>query len=134
MLRVLARDTLIPVTVRRRAYLVGFVGLALAMALLVVAWSRHDLDLAKMAFVGDTAAPIVGVLSLIAVGAGLWSVRIQHDALSLQREASSGQQEALNAQLDLQRQALEHQRQELLHQREALEAELRFRRHAALRE
>lgn len=125
---------MIPMMVRRRVYLTVLLGFGAALAILVAAWGHNNWDLTKMALVGDAAAPIVGVLSLVAVAAGLWSVRIQHDALEVQREASARQQESLNAQLELQRQALEHQRAELIHQREALEAELCHQRHAALRE
>jgi len=121
-------------TVRRRIYLAVLFGFSLAMFVLVAAWWRNGWDLRKTALVGETAAPVVGILSLIAVGAALWSVRIQHDAFDLQRKASTEQQESLNIQLHLQRQALDQQKQELLHQRDELEAELRYRRHAALRE
>ena len=103
------------------------------MLVLAAAWWRNDWDLKKTALVGETAAPVVGILSLIAVGAAIWSVRLQHDALELQRASTNLQQEALTLQLDLQRKALEHQKEELLHQRESLEIELRYRRHAALR-
>lgn len=108
--------------------------LALAMIALVAAWWRNDWDLDATAAVGNAAAPLVGILSLLAVGAALWSVRVQYEALELQRRAFTEQQASLNAQLELQRQALQQQEKELLHQREAMEAELRYRRHAALRE
>jgi hypothetical protein len=106
---------------RKRVYLVIVLGFAFAMLVLVAAWWRNSWDLKKTALVGETAAPIVGILSLMAVGVALWSVRIQHDALDLQRAVSTQQQESLNAQLGLQRQALEHQKQDLVHQREALD-------------
>lgn len=113
---------------------VGVGVLAIATIALIAAWWRNDWNLDATAAVGDTVAPLVGILSLLAVGAALWSVRVQYEALDLQRRAFTEQQASLNAQLDLQRQALQQQEKELLHQREAMEAELRYRRHAALRE
>jgi hypothetical protein len=112
---------------RTRVYLVAALVVLALMGALVVGWRYNGWDLAKTALLGDTVAPIVGVLSLVAVAAGLWSVRIQHEALELQRVASTQQQDSLNAQLEL-------QRRELAHQREALEGELRYRRHTVLRE
>jgi hypothetical protein len=114
-------------TAGKRVYLVAALVVVALMGGLVVGWGYNGWDLAKTALLGDTVAPIVGVLSLVAVAAGLWSVRIQHQALELQRAASAQQQDSLNAQLEL-------QRRELAHQREALEAELRYRRHTVLRE
>lgn len=63
------------------------VTLVLVIGALTCVWGYLQWDLAKTALLGDTVAPIVGFLSLIAVGAGLWSVRIQHDALVHQRSA-----------------------------------------------
>ena len=130
---------------RKLAYLTAALVVLALLGALVVGWRYNGWDLAKTALLGDTVAPIVGVLSLVAVAAGLWSVRIQHEALELQRAASTQQEKSMNDQLELQRAAsteqqkslndqLELQRQELAHQREVLEIELRFRRHTALRE
>jgi hypothetical protein len=109
-------------TVPKRTYLFGvLIGVfACGILGLVIAWARNSWDLEKTALVGEATAPIVGILSLMAVVAALWSVRIQVDALDHQREAT--------------KQALENQAQELRHQRETLEAELRHRRHISLRE
>ena len=123
-----------PVNTRSRVVWIAALGFLAAMLLLVGAWWHNGWDLAKTAQVGETAGPIVGILSLMAVGVALWSVHVQRDALELQRTATSQQQTAINEQLALQRQALDQQKQELLHQRESLEAEFRYRRHAALRE
>jgi hypothetical protein len=120
--------------VPRRGYAAALVVFVSAILVVVTAWARNDWDLKKTALVGESAAPIVGILSLIAVVAALWSVRIQMDALGLQQKGSQDQQASTNELLRLQREALEHQKEELLNQREALEAELRYRRHTALRE
>ena len=120
--------------VPRRGYLAALVVFVAAILVVVAAWARNDWDLKKTALVGESAAPIVGILSLIAVVAALWSIRIQMDALNLQHKASQDQQASTNELLRLQRESLEHQKEELLNQREAFEAELRYRRHTALRE
>jgi hypothetical protein len=105
----------------------GSLVLGLALLGLAAEWQYLHWRLAKMALFGEAVGPIVGVLSLVAVVAGLRSVWIQRDALELQRKTMAKQQDSMNTQLDLQRKELEHQR-------EALEAELRYRRHTALRE
>jgi DNA-binding helix-hairpin-helix protein with protein kinase domain len=146
------------VTTRKRVSLVVALG-ALLLGGLAIAWSCNHWELEKMAQIGEAAGPIVGVLSLAAIVAALWSVRIQRYALELQRRAMIDEQESVTTQLALQREELGHQRealdiqrraatdqqdslkaqldlqrQELAHQRESLEAELSYRRHTALRE
>ena len=95
-------------------------------------WTNWDLDNASK--IGDAAAPMVGVLSLLAVGAALWSVRVQESAIKEQRGAMADQLRLQDVALELQRQALDRQDAEFKRQAEALEKEIRYRRHVELRE
>jgi hypothetical protein len=110
------------VTVRSAAYAVLGL-LAVAGAALVAAWCRNRWDLEAAAWVGDAVAPIVGVLSLLAVGAALWSVRLQQQALAIQETQIIEQQKGIDDQLRLQNEALALQRQALAKQDEQIKAQ-----------
>jgi hypothetical protein len=107
------------VTVRRAACVVS-VFLLIAGAALVAAWHRNEWDLDAAAAVGDAVAPIVGVLSLLAVGAALWSVQLQRQALAVQESQILEQQKGVDDQLRLQNDALDLQRQALAKQDEQI--------------
>jgi hypothetical protein len=74
---------------------------------LVYAWSEVDFDLEYTSKIGDSLAPVVGIFSLVAVGAALWSIKLQRTALdnqeteikqqgtALDRERTERQHEAL---------------------------------------
>lgn len=61
--------------------------LAASLIALLVAWDRNGWSLNAAALTGDAAAPLVGIASLSAVIAALWSVRQQAKGLELQRRA-----------------------------------------------
>lgn len=63
----------------------GLVGLALAG--LVLAWWRNDWDLEAASMIGDAVAPLVGIMSMLALGVALWSARLQEIELGRHQEA-----------------------------------------------
>ncbi|KAB2897979.1 MAG: hypothetical protein F9K40_11990 [Kofleriaceae bacterium] len=89
----------------RRAMYIGAAMIALTLGGLVIAWIRNGWDLEAAALTGDAVGPLLGVGSLLAVGAALWSVRLQQQALGLQADELKKQQEALERQLAYQRHA-----------------------------
>ncbi len=80
-------------------------------------WHKWDYEMSSMAAVGDAAAPIVGIFSLLAVGVALWTVEIQKAALKQQSKHQ-------DAAMTLQRQALEEQEKHILEQQKATQIQL----------
>jgi hypothetical protein len=126
--------------------------LLLLIGALVGAWCSLGFDLGKMSALGDALGPLVGVLSLGAVLAALYSVHLQRSALRsqdvavseqlrLQREALAKQDDeikrnaqAIAEQIELQRAALQKQDEQIKQQAEANQEERMHRWHLALRE
>lgn len=99
---------------------------------LIAAWAHTGWNLEKASQIGDAAGPLVGLLSLVAVGAALWSVQLQRDALAAQGEAARVERAAMEEQLALQRGALTRQDEELKQSYRALETQLTYQRMTAL--
>jgi len=107
----------------RRAFLIALCIIVICSALLVLAWWQTGFKLQNASAIGDAAAPIVGIFSLLAIGGAIWSIRLQIDALSLQAEAVSQQHRALGLQAE-----------DLKKQQAALEAQMTAQRHGSLRD
>ena len=115
--------------VRTIAIILGSFGLLALAWVIALKWWR-DLDVARLGQVGDTVAPIVGILSLLAVLAASRSVRLQSDAVELQRLALNEQRVALRDEMELQREAVRLQGEALADQRSALKEDLELQRRA----
>lgn len=123
-------------------------GLVTLIVALVGAWWMLGFKLAEMSALGDALAPLVGILSLAAVVAALYSVHLQSESLAsqersmseqlqLQREAATKRDEqlkqqaqALAEQLQLQREALNKQDEQLNQQAKAIAEQLQLQREA----
>jgi hypothetical protein len=101
---------------------------------LLIAWYRNDWDLEAAAWSGDAAAPLVGIASLAAVGAALWSVYQQSEALDVQTKMLETQQEEMRTQKESFAKELKAQHDALEVQKQALDEERKYRRHSALRD